>query len=48
MSNIDYDVQVNRLTTPESYSARVKPRGVITREQFAQQIAQMGNIRPLA
>ena len=40
MSNIEYEVQPNKLTTPVSYAARVRSRGVVTREQLAQSIAQ--------
>ena len=44
MANIEYDVQPNKLTVPTSYAPRVRTRGVITRAQFAQQIAQLGNV----
>ena len=42
MSNIEYEVQPNKLTTPVSYAARVRARGVVSREQFARQIAVRG------
>ena len=44
MSNIEYEVSPNKLTTPLSYAARVKMRGVLSRVQFAEQIAQRGQI----
>lgn len=44
MSNIEYEIQPNKLTTPLSYAARVRTRGTISRAQFALQIAHRGGL----